>query len=171
LRGVRVLIVDDNRTNRRILEGLLRHWEMEPIAVPGGAQALAEISAAHASGKTYNLVLTDMPMPAMDCFSLVEKIREQTPLFTATVMMLTSGGHRGDAARCGELEIAAHLLKPVRQSELREAIACALGAAAQSSLAPFVGRNSPLKSATRLVACRSSSLKTTSSTRSSPCAS
>jgi two-component system sensor histidine kinase/response regulator len=145
LRGVKVLIVDDNRTNRRILEGLLRHWEMEPIAVPGGAQALAEISAAHASGRPYDLILTDMHMPEMDGFNLVEKIREQSLRSTATIMMLTSGGHRGDAARCGELEIAAHLLKPVRQSELREAIARALSTAARTPLAPNVGQDSRLK--------------------------
>jgi len=145
LRGVKVLIVDDNRTNRRILKGLLRHWEMEPNAVPGGAQALAEISAAHASGRPYDLILTDMHMPVMDGFNLVEKIREQSLRSTATIMMLTSGGHRGDAARCGELEIAAHLLKPVRQSELREAIARALSTAARPPLAPNVGQDSPLK--------------------------
>jgi two-component system, sensor histidine kinase and response regulator len=145
LRGVKVLIVDDNRTNRRILEGLLRHWEMEPIAVPGGAQALAEISAAHVSGRPYDLILTDMHMPEMDGFNLVEKIREQSLRSTATIMMLTSGGHRGDAARCGELDIAAHLLKPVRQSELREAIARALSTAARSPLAPSVGQDPPLK--------------------------
>jgi signal transduction histidine kinase/DNA-binding response OmpR family regulator len=145
LRGVRVLIVDDNRTNRRILEGLLQHWEMEPIAVAGGAQALAEISAAHASGNPYDLILIDMHMPEMDGFDLVEKMREQVHRSTATIMMLTSGGHPGDAARCRELKIAAHLLKPVRQFELREAIARALGAAEQSPLAPVVAGESSLK--------------------------
>ena len=122
LTGVKVLIVDDNRTNRRILEGLVRHWGMVPSVVSEGAEALREMEAARAASVPYDLVLTDMHMPKMDGFDLVTKIKVTADADTATIMMLTSGGQRGDAARCAELGIAAYLLKPVRQAELREAI-------------------------------------------------
>jgi signal transduction histidine kinase/CheY-like chemotaxis protein len=142
LRGAKVLIVDDNRTNRRILEGLLKHWEMNATAVSSGDEALTEITAAHSSGLPYNLILTDMHMPKMDGFDLVETIKGQPHPSTATIMMLTSGGQRGDAARCSELGIAAYLLKPVRQSELREAIARVLNVQESFAVEPMVTRES-----------------------------
>ena len=140
LRGVRVLIVDDNRTNRRILEGMLNRWDMKPTQAEGGEEALAELSAAFAAGKPYKLVLTDMHMPKMDGFALVEEIRKRPGLSTATIMMLTSAGHRGDAARCQQLGVSAYLLKPIRQSELREAVARVLGAREQDGAIPLITR-------------------------------
>jgi signal transduction histidine kinase/DNA-binding response OmpR family regulator len=129
LRGVKVLIVDDNRTNREILERMLKHWEMKPVSVEGGNEALAKLSLAYEAGDPYRLILTDMHMPEMDGFSLVEGIRQNPQLATATIMMLTSAGHQEDTARCRALGVAVYLSKPIRQSELREAIARALGAA------------------------------------------
>ena len=142
LRGVKVLVVDDNRTNRRILDGMLRRWEMRPALVEGGEEALAELSSARDAGEPYGLVLTDMHMPRMDGFTLIERIRQRPELATATIMMLTSAGHRGDAERCRELGVAAYLLKPIRQSELRESIALVLGAREQSGAIPLVTRYS-----------------------------
>jgi CheY-like chemotaxis protein len=142
LRGVKVLVVDDNRTNRRILEGMLRHWEMKPVAVESGDLALAQLSEGHEAGAPYRLVLTDMHMPKMDGFALVERIRQRPELSTATIMMLTSAGHRGDAARCQELGVSAYLLKPIRQSELREAIARVLGAEKPQGAIPLLTRYS-----------------------------
>jgi signal transduction histidine kinase/DNA-binding response OmpR family regulator len=142
LRGVRALVVDDNRTNRRILEGMLKHWEMEVACVEGGEEALKELGAARKAGRSYGLVLMDMHMPGMDGFTLVERIREKPELSTATIMMLTSAGHRGDTARCQELEVSAYLLKPIRQSELREAIALVLGAREQKGAIPLITRYS-----------------------------
>ena len=141
-RGVKVLIVDDNKTNRRILSGMLKRWEMKPEAVEGGEEALAELHAAHDLGEPYGLIVTDMHMPKMDGFSLVERIRERSELFTATIMMLTSAGHKGDAARCQELGILAYLMKPIRQSELREAVARVLGAREQSGAIALITRYS-----------------------------
>jgi two-component system sensor histidine kinase/response regulator len=138
LRGVKVLIVDDNRTNRRILEGLVKLWGMNPTATSDAEKALIELSAARDANDPYDLILTDMHMPKMDGFGLVEHIKEQPELSTATIMMLTSGGQRGDAARCGELGIAAYLLKPVRQGELREAIARVLSAKEQAGAIPMI---------------------------------
>ena len=140
LRDVKVLVVDDNRTNCRILEGMLARWQMKPTSVNGGAGALAQLSAAREEGEPYNLILTDMHMPDMDGFALVEQIRERPELATATIMMLTSAGHRGDAARCQELGVSAYLLKPIRQSELREAVARVLGAREHDGAIPLITR-------------------------------
>src|SRR5882762_6692667 len=142
LQGVKVLIVDDNRTNRRILEGMLKRWEMKSTSVEDGEEALVQLSAAQNAEAPFVLVLTDMHMPKMDGFSLVEQIRERPELSAAIIMMLTSAGHRGDGARCQELGVAAYLLKPIRQSELREAIARVLGAPPQKGAIPLVTRYS-----------------------------
>jgi PAS domain S-box-containing protein len=142
LRGVRVLIVDDNRTNRRILEGMLKRWDMKSTSVEDGEEALVRLSITQNAGEPYALVLTDMHMPKMDGFSLIEQIRQRPELSAAIIMMLTSAGHRGDGARCQELGVAAYLLKPIRQSELREAIARVLGAPAQKGAIPLVTRYS-----------------------------
>jgi len=141
LRGVKVLIVDDNRTNRRILQGMLKRWDMESTSVESGEEALVRLSAAQDEGAPYGLVLTDMNMPKMDGFDLIEQIRQRPELSMATIMMLSSVGHRGDAARCQELGVAAYLLKPIRQSELQEAIARVLGAREQNDAIPLVTRN------------------------------
>jgi len=142
LRGVKVLIVDDNRTNRRILEGMLARWEMKTVSVEGGKEALAELEAAQRAGAAYPLVITDLLMPGMDGFHLVEHIRGRSELSTATIMMLTSAGTRGDSERCQHLGVAAYLMKPIRQSELREAIARVLGAREQEGAIPLITRYS-----------------------------
>jgi PAS domain S-box-containing protein len=128
LQGVRVLIVDDNRTNRRILLGQLASWTVRAEAVESAELALRELTAAQQAGDPYGLILTDMHMPKMDGFGLTQEIRRKPELKAATIMMLTSGGQGGDSARCEELGVAACILKPIRESELRAAIARALGA-------------------------------------------
>ena len=140
LRGVRALVVDDNRTNQRILLGMLNRWEMRPTAVPGGEEALAQLHAAYQAGQPYPLIVMDMHMPSMDGFTLIERIRELPELSAATIMMLTSAGHLGDAARCKELGVAAYLLKPIRQSELRAAIARVLEAREKPGAVPLITR-------------------------------
>jgi PAS domain S-box-containing protein len=142
LRGVKVLVVDDNRTNRRILEGMLKRWEMQSTSVDEGEHALAALFSASEAGEPYGLILTDMHMPKMDGFALIERIRQRPELSASIIMMLTSAGHRGDAARCQELGVAAYLLKPIRQSELREAIARVLGAREQKGAIPLITRYS-----------------------------
>jgi CheY-like chemotaxis protein len=121
-----VLVVDDNQTNRRILERLLTRWGMHPVCVESGRKALDELNSARSSGNAYRLVLTDMHMPNMDGFALAEQIRSTPNLATATIMMLSSAGSRGDMARCQQLGLSASLTKPVRQNELRDAIVRAL---------------------------------------------
>jgi PAS domain S-box-containing protein len=140
LRDVRVLVIDDNQTNRRILDGMLKRWEMKPALAQGGEQALLELQSAKDAGEPYGLILLDMHMPEMDGFQFVERVRRRPELSTATIMMLTSAGHRGDAERCKALGISAYLLKPIRQSELREAIARVLGAKEQRGAIPLITR-------------------------------
>lgn len=141
LSGVKVLIVDDNRTNRRILEGLLKRWGMHPTVASDAEKALVALSVAREANEPYSLVLTDMHMPKMDGFGLVEEIKQRPALSTSTIMMLTSGGQRGDAARCGEMGISAYLLKPVRQVELREAIMRVLAPKEQVGAVPMITRS------------------------------
>jgi two-component system, sensor histidine kinase and response regulator len=142
LQGVKTLIVDDNRTNRRILDGMLTRWGMKPFQVESGAEALKALAEAQAAGEPFRVILTDMHMPKMDGFGFIERIRENPHLSAATIMMLTSAGHRGDAARCQALGISAYLLKPIRQSELRVAIARILGAAEHHDELPLITRYS-----------------------------
>ena len=122
LAGLPVLVVDDNCTNRRILGEMLERWGMKPVLAASGAEALAAFRRVHQSSSSFALFLTDADMPEMDGFSLVERIREHADWCDTTIMMLTSTGHRGDAARCRELRIAAYLTKPISQSELFKAI-------------------------------------------------
>ncbi len=127
LRNVKVLVVDDNKTNRRILEGLLRLWGMNVSSVAEGEVALRMLTKANLVGEPFRLLLTDMHMPKMDGFMLLQEIQSNSALTVPTVMMLSSGGHHGDASRCQRLGVAAYLLKPVRKHELQESIARALG--------------------------------------------
>jgi CheY-like chemotaxis protein len=144
LRGRHVLIVDDNDTNRRILETILKRWGMKTKSVAGGAAALAELAAARVSERTYDLIISDMQMPGMDGFSLVEQIRQEPELSSALIMLLTSGAACGDSERSRGLGVAAFLSKPVRQSELRAAIDRILGAVKRKiELAPGIQPSAP----------------------------
>ncbi len=127
LEGIVVLVVDDNATNRRILGDTLSRWLMKPALAEGGEQALELLHQARDNAQPFPLILTDAHMPGMDGFALAERIRQDPTLAGAMIMMLTSGGQRGDAARCRGLGVAAYLTKPIRQSELREAVLTALG--------------------------------------------
>jgi two-component system sensor histidine kinase/response regulator len=127
LRGLPVLVVDDNAANRRILEETLRGWRLRPVAVNGGSAALQALRDAARAGEPFALGLIDVRMPEMDGFRLVERITREPELAGLTVLMLTSGGQPGDVARCRELGIKSYLTKPVRQHELWKTIATALG--------------------------------------------
>jgi two-component system, sensor histidine kinase and response regulator len=140
LRNVKVLIVDDNYTNRKVLNGILARWGMSATSVDGGAAALRALEIAKSSGSPFSLILLDGQMPEMDGFTLAEQIKNEPDLVGASVMMLTSAGHLGDAARCRELGISAYLMKPVRQGELWEALCNVLGDPLQER-APLVTRH------------------------------
>ncbi len=100
---------------------------MNPVAVADGPQAQRALQEAQEAGKPFRLILTDRHMPVMNGFELIEWVLKNTALSPAMIVMLTSAGHRRDAARCQELGVAAYLLKPIRQSELREALGRAAG--------------------------------------------
>ncbi|MBC8117679.1 MAG: response regulator [Candidatus Saccharimonas sp.] len=117
-----VLVVDDNYTNRRILEELLTNWHMRPTVVSNGREALDMLAQAHKGGEPFLLVLLDSVMPEMDGFSLAKQIKQHSELADAALIMMSSADHRGDAARCRLLGIASYLTKPVKQSELLQAI-------------------------------------------------
>jgi two-component system sensor histidine kinase/response regulator len=121
LKDLRVLVVDDNATNRRILEETLRRWGLMPICVDGGAGALAALSATKATGESFHLILTDEQMPEMDGFTLIERIQQDQPGAPVTILMLSSAAKPGSVARCRELG-AAYLTKPVSQTDLLAAI-------------------------------------------------
>jgi CheY-like chemotaxis protein len=122
LAGVSVLVVDDNATNRHILEGAVLRWKMVPTAVESAAAAMKALQHAHDSGTQLPLVLTDAHMPGVDGYGLVEAIRQNPSFSSVKIVMLTSGGKRGDAARCEALGIAAYLSKPFDRLELREVL-------------------------------------------------
>jgi two-component system sensor histidine kinase/response regulator len=136
LRNLPVLVVDDNATNRRLLEEMLTGWSMVPTLAVDVSDALAALRVAEESGKPFRLVLTDSQMPHADGFTLAEAINDDPALAGTTVVMLTSAGQPGDAARCRELGVAAYLTKPVKPSDLRGAILVALGVHAAATDRP-----------------------------------
>jgi two-component system, sensor histidine kinase and response regulator len=127
LDGLKILVVDDNQTNQRILEGMLTRWNAETRCAGGAEQALSALETASHDGHAFQLMLTDMNMPAFNGFALVEQIRRRPHLAALTVIILTSAAHPGDAEECRKLGIPSYLSKPVRKRELLSAILRALG--------------------------------------------
>jgi CheY-like chemotaxis protein len=136
--GIRVLIVDDNRSHRGILRRLLTQWGMKPTSAQSGEEALVQLRAARTSGDPYKLVLIDSQMPGMDGFVLIDRIQRLPGTSPATIMMLNAGGQRGEAARCAESGVSAHLLKPVRPLLLHDAISRTMGGRTDEA-APITG--------------------------------
>jgi len=128
------LIVDDNATNRRILEEMFAQWQMRSNAVDGGRAALAALEQAESNNRPFSLMVLDVHMPEMDGFTLVEKIRQRVALIDTRIILLTSTGQQGDASRCRELGISAYLPKPIKQSELLQAVLTVLGESPPASL-------------------------------------
>ncbi|MGH9452442.1 MAG: response regulator [Terriglobia bacterium] len=122
LAGLSVLVVDDNATNRKILDNTLRRWAIEPVLAESGEEALRALQSAELRNEPFGLVLTDANMPEMDGFELVSEMRQQSGLAQATIMMLSSGSQRGDAAQCRTLGVSAYLTKPICERDLRRAI-------------------------------------------------
>jgi PAS domain S-box-containing protein len=143
LRDVAVLVVDDNVTNRYLLEAMLVGWRMAPTLAANVSDAMAALRAAQLAGRPFTVVLADFQMPDADGFALAEAIRADPAIADTTVVMLTSGGQPGDAARCRELNIAAYLPKPIKRADLRAAILLALGAPSTTThRQPLVTRHS-----------------------------
>jgi two-component system sensor histidine kinase/response regulator len=122
LKSLPVLVVDDNGTNRQILEEWLRNWQMNPTAVGDGMAAMDALWHRAANDGPYPLVLLDARMPDADGLTVAGMIRERAELAATRIILLTSGERPGDAARFRELRIDAQLVKPVQQDELLETI-------------------------------------------------
>ena len=126
LRGLKVLVVDDHATNRRILEEILKSWAMEAELVESGSAAIAVLEAAP---QPFDLVLMDLMMPDMDGLETVARIRENAAFAQVPVLLLSSADRAEYSTRSRSLGIARSLIKPVKQSDLLEAIGEALEAA------------------------------------------
>jgi len=122
LRHLRVLVVDDNRTNRLILEEMLRSWDMTPTSVDGAAAALAALREAADRGDPFHLALTDALMPDTDGFTLGQQVKADDRIAGVTLIMLTSADLPRGRARAAVSHFAGYLTKPVKQSDLLDAI-------------------------------------------------
>jgi two-component system, sensor histidine kinase and response regulator len=122
LQGLPVLIVDDNKTNRKILGKIISNWDMKPTVVESGEAALKAMERSVKDGEIFKLVISDALMPNMDGFALSRRIHENPEFKAAKIIMLTSSGTLGEGVRFKEHGIEAYLLKPVSQSELFDAI-------------------------------------------------
>jgi PAS domain S-box-containing protein len=122
-----VLIVDDNATNRRILEEVFTSWQMRPLAVESGATALATLEKSLRASQPFAVALVDGYMPGMDGFAVAERISLDHRYADMKLVMLTSASRPQDVARCRKLGISAYLTKPIKQSELFDVIITAIG--------------------------------------------
>ena len=145
MEDVRVLVVDDNATNRRIVTEHCRNWRMSADAAAGAAEALQMLRDAFEQGAAYDVVLTDAGMPDVDGFGLSRQITGDPILGSTIIMMLSSFDRDADAGLCHDLGIAAYLVKPFKQSELFDALARALGEDSADDMA-LESRAAPLPS-------------------------
>jgi len=127
LRDLRVLVVDDNGTHRGILSEILESWKISSTAVGNAEAALAMLRDVAAAGKPFQLILVDATMPGRDGFWLAEQVEADAALKPATVMMLTAVRRPDDADRCRRLGVQAYLAKPIKPSELLDAMMAAMG--------------------------------------------
>jgi len=141
LKGLRVLIVDDNATNRKILEHYTKIWEMVSESVEDGPSALHALHAAVERGEPFHLALLDMQMPKMDGVTLARAIKEDPSIASVRLLMLTSLGRRGDAEKAREAGIAAYLTKPIRQSPLFDCLTLVLGPSREVAEGSIVTRH------------------------------
>jgi PAS domain S-box-containing protein len=153
VKGMPVLVVDDNDTNRRIVSQMLINWKMSPTSVEGGIEALTILDEPTHNDPPYPLIILDSEMPGMDGFTLAQEIRKRPGLAGAMILMLTSNLAPGDSQRCREIGVAATLVKPVNQSDLLDAILSTM-ALTSTTRAPAAVSEPDLKSAAKGLARR-----------------
>jgi signal transduction histidine kinase/ligand-binding sensor domain-containing protein/DNA-binding response OmpR family regulator len=141
--GLRVLVVDDNTTNLRILRETLTRWGMMVCVTEDGLSALREMQLAYEQGHPFAMVLTDAHMPQMDGFELVERIKRDPRYANTSMVVLTSAGEPGDASRCRQLQVAEYLTKPVQQIQLRDALQKVMGLSRQAASKSRLETNAP----------------------------
>jgi len=141
LDGVRALVVDDKSSNGHVLHETLTRWKMATTLVEGGARALAAMESAVQTNEPFKLVIIDSGTSLVDGFAVAQAIKQRPALAGATIMLLTSTGRRGDAARCREVGIAVYLTKPVGQAQLLDAILSVLGGAVPTDSPGLITRH------------------------------
>jgi len=154
LSDIRVLVVDDNAVARRVILTLLRSWQCEGDEAGNVASALTKLRSAAAGGNPFRIAVLDMQMPEVDGEALGSMIKEDPQLRETILVMLTSMGRRGDAARLEAAGFAAYLTKPVRQSQLRECLRTALGrrsGARDSTERPIITRHTVAEAGRRRI--------------------
>jgi two-component system sensor histidine kinase/response regulator len=129
LAGRRVLVVDDNATNREILSQQLRHWEMNVAAVENGARALAELRQHAGAPSAFDVAILDMKMPGMDGLTLARIVRADPALEPVKLVLLTSFGQRGHGAEATRIGVSGYLTKPVDEADLHDCLAEVLAVA------------------------------------------
>lgn len=147
--NIPVLIVDDNAVNRRILEKNLLHWGMKPFSVPGGAQAISELHESAAVGRPFPLMVIDAVMPGMSGFELASRVSSDDLSPKPRMIMLTSTGLPMDSAALIQCGVCAYLSKPVRQTELRDALVKTLGSCPFPAPSKDESRRRPLRKTSR----------------------
>jgi PAS domain S-box-containing protein len=130
LHGLRVLVVDDNATSRRILDEVLTGWHLRPRLAESGPAALTILSRAEAGGSPYDLLMLDASMTGMDGIELARRCRQELRRVPAIVMMLPSAAQLADTARYQAAGVSAFVVKPIGQADLRNSLRAALGQAA-----------------------------------------
>ena len=143
LRGLHVLVVDDNKTNTTILAGVLASWGMSVETVESAKEALAALDHPRPVGRSFALIITDLRMPDMDGFQLFEEARRKPDVCNTPFLLLGSGGQLGERQRCEEMGISGYLTKPVQPSELFNAILGALPQLTEGHLPRPAVANSP----------------------------
>jgi len=129
LRGLRVLVVDDNATNQTIVREMVLSLDMDPEIAGSGPAALGVLESAEREGRPFALAIVDARMPEMDGFELARRMRLGKSLAKAPILMLSSATDLGDPERCREAGVSAYLMKPVKQSDLHDALVRSIGAA------------------------------------------
>ena len=143
LRGLSVLVVDDNATNRRILQDMLSNWGIRPVVAESGPVALKALEEAHSASSPLDMAILDVHMPDMDGFMVAQEIQKNPNLRNTVLIMLTSAGRAGDGTRCQDLHISHYLVKPVKQSELLNLIMSCLDTT-QRGATPDVKTSAPV---------------------------
>jgi two-component system, sensor histidine kinase and response regulator len=145
LEGLRVLVVDDNATNRRILEEMLASWHMSPVTVSDAASAVSSLRSATEGRHPFDVMISDGQMPEVDGFMLARRVRRERRLAKMPIVMLTSVGQSDDLMRRHKNEIDAFLTKPIKHSDLLEVLARMFGASTRDGRTrPTAGRISAM---------------------------
>jgi CheY-like chemotaxis protein len=143
LRGVRILVVDDNATSREMLSVRLASWGMRPAEAPDGPAALQALAVAWEQGDVFQIAVLDFLMPGMNGATLGQAIKSDERLSATHLVLLSSLGERGDARRFAKIGFAGYLVKPLRHADLFNVLSNALaGGVSPAEMRPIVTRHS-----------------------------